>query len=138
MDYEFDQHTAEEELKKGFCAAEEVLNNEDKMERFLQRLEKKLKTIPLAGDKLAAVPTMASLLRNYVKKEYTDIPIGSIIAITSALLYFVSPVDLIPDSIPFLGYFDDAAVVAACWKLVNSDIEEYEKWREETGKLLNI
>ena len=50
------------------------------------------------------------------------------------LIYFVSPIDIIPDSIPAIGYFDDAAVVAACWKLVESDIEEYEKWREENIK----
>lgn len=81
---------------------------------------------------------MASLVRNYSKKEYTDIPIGSIIAIISALIYFVSPVDIVPDSIPVIGYFDDAAVVAACWKLVDSDIEEYENWRKQHGKVLKI
>ncbi|EEA85918.1 YkvA family protein [Peptacetobacter hiranonis] len=63
----------------------------------------------------------------YVKKEYTDIPIGTIIAILSALIYFVSPIDFIPDSIPGIGYLDDVAVVAVCWNLVSSDIEEYTK-----------
>lgn len=81
---------------------------------------------------------MASLVRNYIRKEYTDIPIGSLIAIISSLIYFVSPIDIIPDSIPFLGYFDDAAVVAACWKLVEADVAEYIKWREDNGKILNI
>lgn len=90
-----------------------------------------MKVIPLAGKKLSEVPIMASLVVNYVKKEYQDVPIGTIIAILSALIYFVSPIDIIPDSIPAIGYFDDAAVVAACWKLVESDIEEYEKWRAE-------
>lgn len=126
------------ELKKGYRKAEELLEDSDKLERFLQRLEKKLKTIPVAGDKLAVLPIMASLVRNYSKKEYTDIPIGSIIAIISALIYFVSPVDIVPDSIPVIGYFDDAAVVAACWKLVDSDIEEYENWRKQHGKVLKI
>ncbi len=106
------------------------------MERFLQRLEKKLKIIPVAGEKLAVVPIMASLIRSYWKKEYTDIPIGSIIAILSALIYFVSPIDIVPDSVPVLGYFDDAAVVAACWKMVESDVSEYQKWREKTGKVI--
>ena len=132
------EETAQKELKKGYKKAEKLLNDEDKMERFLQRLEKKLKCIPLAGDKLANLPILVSLVRSYFKKEYTDIPIGSIIAIISALLYFLSPVDIVPDSIPFLGYFDDAAVVAACWKLVESDVNEYQKWREENGKLINL
>ena len=126
------------ELEKGYDEAKEVLNNSDKMERFLQRLERKLKIIPLAGEKLAAVPVMSSLIKSYVKKEYTDVPIGTIVAVISALTYVISPIDLIPDSIPVLGYFDDAAVVAACWKLVESDIEEYTQWREKNNKVLDV
>ena len=138
MEKEIDEQKALEELEKGYEEAEKLLRNEDKLEKFLQRLEKKLKIIPIAGDKLAVVPVMVSLLKNYVKKEYTDIPIGTIIDIISAMTYFVSPIDLVPDSIPVLGYFDDAAVVAACWKLVQSDVDEYVEWRKENGKELEV
>ena len=138
MEKEFDEQKALKELEKGYKEAEKLLENEDKLERFLQRLEKKLKIIPIAGDKLAVVPVMASLLKNYAEKEYTDIPIGTIIAIISALMYFVSPIDFVPDSIPVLGYFDDAAVVAACWKLVQSDVDEYVEWRKENGKQMKF
>ena len=75
-----------------------------------------------------------SLIRSYVKKEYTDIPIGSILAIISALIYFVSPIDIVPDFIPGVGYVDDALVIAACLKLVESDVQEYIKWRKANGK----
>lgn len=127
----FDEEKAKVELERGYSEAQKLLENEDKMEKFLQRLEKKLKEIPVAGEKLAEIPIMASLLRSYVKKEYTDFPVGSLLAVISALIYFVSPIDIVPDSIPVLGYFDDAAVVAACWKLVESDIEEYQIWRSK-------
>lgn len=60
-------------------------------------------------------------------------PIGSIIAIISALTYFISPVDIIPDTVPGLGYMDDAAVIATCYALVHSDIAEYQKWREKNN-----
>lgn len=133
-----DEKEALQELKKGYAEAEKMLQDVDKMERFLQRLEMKLKIVPLVGNKLAVVPIMASLLKSYIKKEYTDIPIGTIIAIISALIYFVSPIDIVPDSIPALGYFDDAAVVAACWLLVESDVNEYSTWREKHNKVLNI
>lgn len=69
-----------------------------------------------------------------IQGEYKDVPIGTIIAIISALVYFVSPIDILPDSIPIVGYFDDAAVVAACWKLVDSDVKEYKAWRTKNGK----
>ena len=128
---EFNEEKSMEVLEKGYKDAEDTINDEDKMERFLERLEKKLKVIPVVGEKLAMVPIMASLVRSYYKKEYEDAPLGTIIAIISALTYFVSPIDIVPDSIPVIGYFDDAAVVAACWKLVESDVKEYELWREK-------
>ena len=54
------------------------------------------------------------------------------------MIYFVSPIDFILDSIPGIGYLDDVAVVAVCWNLVSSDIEEYTKWREENGMVMDI
>lgn len=131
----FNKKKAKDTLEEGYEEAQEMLKDEDKMERFLQRLEKKLRVIPLAGNTLSDVPVMASLLRSFVKKEYTDIPIGTITAVVSALVYFVSPIDLIPDLLPG-GYIDDAAVIGACLKLINSDVEDYIKWRRINGKVI--
>jgi len=133
---EFNEEDAKKELENGYKKAEKLLENEEKMERFLQKLEKKLKLIPLAGDTLSMVPILVSLVRNYVKKEYKDIPLGTIIAIISALIYWLSPVDVIPDVFPGVGYVDDAMVIAACLKLVKSDVDEYQKWREENNKII--
>ena len=126
------------ELEKGYEKAEIILQDEDKIERLLQRLEKKLQSIPKIGDKLSHIPVFASLVKSYVKKEYTEVPIGTIVAVISALAYFVSPVDLIPDILPGVGHIDDAAVVAACLVLVDTDIEEYIKWRDSRGKKIDL
>ena len=77
---------------------------------------------------------MVSLVRSYIKKEYPDMPVGTIIAIVSALIYFVNPVDIIPDTLPLIGMVDDAAVLGACIKLVSGDIREYCDWRIKNGK----
>jgi uncharacterized membrane protein YkvA (DUF1232 family) len=61
-----------------------------------------------------------------------DVPIGSIIAIVAALLYLINHFDLIPDSIPVVGYLDDAAVITfVTTTLVHDDVEEYRAWRKE-------
>ena len=132
----FKNKDAKKELENGYDKAEELLKDDQKMERFLQRLEKKLKIIPVGGETLSMIPTMVSLLRSYVKKEYNNVPIGSIIAIVSALAYWLTPGDAIPDLIPGVGFVDDAAVTAVCLKLVGSDIKEYQKWREKNNKVL--
>ncbi len=127
------EEQATTELENNRDEAEELLKDSDKTERFLQRIEEKLKNIPLVGSKLSNIPVMISLVRSYIKKQYTDLPLGTIIAIISALIYFLSPIDILPDSIPVLGYFDDATVIGVCWKLVESDVNEYVKWRESNG-----
>lgn len=128
------QQEALKQLECGYTQAQNVLENEDKLERFLQRLEAKMRAIPIAGEKLANLPVLVSLVKSYVKKEYTEIPLGTMIAVVSALAYFVSPIDLIPDAIPGVGHIDDAAVIAVCWELVESDVKEFQKWRAETGR----
>lgn len=122
---------AQTEILKRNEQARELLADEDKLEKFLIKLEKKLKVVPALGDTLAIIPTMISLVRSYSKKEYTEIPLGTIIAVVSALIYFLSPIDVIPDNIPGIGHLDDAAVIAACLKWVGDDMKEYEQWREK-------
>lgn len=135
---QINDNKAMEQLKKGYEKAKEMLQDHDKMEQFLQKLEQKIKKIPFAGKKLSKVPIMAALINSYFHKEYTDIPIGTITAIISALIYFLSPIDIIPDGLPFIGYADDAAVVKVCWKMVESDINKYLKWREENNRIIEF
>ena len=125
-----------EALKKKYDEAKELLNDTERVESLLQKLEKKLETLPVVGEGLAVVPVMMSLLRNYIRKEYTDIPVGSVIAIVAAFLYLISPIDIIPDALGPIGYADDVLVIAACWKLVGSDVKAYEKWRDEHLNML--
>lgn len=51
--------------------------------------------------------------------------------IVGALLYFISPVDLIPDFIPVAGYIDDAAVVAGVVALLSDLLKRFEKERKK-------
>lgn len=70
------------------------------------------------------------IIRDWISGDYRDIPVGSIIAIIIGLLYFVSPVDIIPDFIPG-GLIDDAAVLGIVIKQVKSDLNKYKDWLDE-------
>jgi len=135
---EISDEQALKELKKGYKKAEKILNDRDKFDDTIERLEEKLKTIPKIGGKLASVPVFIQLVKCYMTKQYTLVPIGSVIAIVSALMYVLSPIDLIPDFIPVFGYLDDAAVVAICLKLVQTDINEFLLWRDSNKHIIVI
>lgn len=122
--YELTDEEIQNELKKRSGEAKELLQDQDKMEHVLIRLERKISKVPLIGSQLSYIPMLISLVRAYIRKEYTEIPLGSMIAIVGGLLYFLSLVDLIPDVIPGIGYLDDAAVVLGVVKLVQDDVNE--------------
>ena len=129
------EEKVKEEYEKGFKEAEKLLNNPDKLEKILQKIERKLKVLPVVGNTFSIVPAMISLVRSYVKKEYTEIPLGSIVGIISALIYILSPIDLVPDAVPVAGYIDDTAILLACLKAgAEDDIKDYQKWRDEHNK----
>ena len=44
-----------------------------------------------------------------------------------ALLYVISPIDLIPDAIPFLGMVDDVLVAGYALKQAAAELERYRK-----------
>ena len=49
-------------------------------------------------------------------------------SIAGAMLYLVSPLDVVPDWVPFGGLLDDALVLAAIFALSRSDLDEYLAW----------
>ncbi len=129
------KNEAKEAYEEGRKEAKKLLKDPDKLEILLQKVERKLKVIPYVGETFSIVPAMISLVRSYIKKEYTEIPLGSILGIISALIYILSPIDLVPDAIPGAGYLDDATVLLICLKAgAKDDIEEYQRWRDENNR----
>lgn len=129
----YDEFNAEGLFQGSYLEAEEMIEHPDKVEKLLKRLEKKLLGVPKLGGALAYIPKMGMLINSWIKKEYADIPIGTIAAIISALIYFVSPVDAISDIFPGIGLLDDAAVVGLVLHMISSDLDEYMEWRCNVG-----
>lgn len=61
-------------------------------------------------DLLRLAPDVARLLKRLAADR--TVPVGVRIWLGVLLVYLISPIDLIPDFIPVLGYADDALVVA--------------------------
>lgn len=80
------------------------------------------------------VIALARMLRAWIKGDYKNISTKSIIAVLAALIYFVNPIDLIPDFIPILGQIDDIIVLGYLIKQLNKEIERFMAWENETQK----
>lgn len=73
---------------------------------------------------------MINVLRDWVAGDYKEIPKRSLIIVTAALLYFITPVDLVPDFIPISGYLDDITVLGFVYAQITKDLDQYKTWKE--------
>ena len=65
-------------------------------------------------------PVVEQLYALYFMLRAEETPMRSKMVIVGALLYFVSPIDLVPDILGPLGFSDDLAVIAMVFKQVKA------------------
>ena len=99
--------------------ANKVMDNADRIEKIVSNgsLSKFMKDVKI----------YFKMLSDVFSRRYTRVPKGTVAAIIGTLLYVLSPVDLIPDVIPVVGYLDDAAVLTLCLKFAKHDVDEYKQ-----------
>lgn len=93
----------------------------------LSKTKKEIKKVPSHGflqGFVRRVGLLYDVLKSGVKGEY-KIAWKMIAAITAALIYFISPIDLIPDAIPIVGYLDDAFVILLCVNFIQEELLDY-------------
>ena len=77
------------------------------------------------------IKTSFALLKDWYMGNYTKIPFRMVASIAGAMLYLVSPLDVVPDWVPFDGLFDDALVLAAVFAMSRRDLDEYATWARQ-------
>lgn len=65
------------------------------------------------------------MLEDVKAGRYRDLPWRSVALASAAVLYTVSPADIVPDAVPLLGTLDDVAVVAIAVRLIQRDLLAY-------------
>lgn len=78
-----------------------------------------------------------SLLKDWMAGRYPIIPWTVVATLVGALLYVLSPLDLIPDFIPVVGFTDDAGVFAMALSFAGSDLEKYREWKRQRAETID-
>ena len=84
-------------------------------ENLWGKLEKSGKRISFAKDILALYSYMKDPLVKWYRKAI----------VVAALIYFIVPIDTIPDITPLFGYLDDLGVLTALLKYLGSELMQY-------------
>ncbi len=74
------------------------------------------------------VKLLGRLVRAYAAGTYRDIAVRNIVLVVAAILYFVTPIDLIPDAIPGAGLIDDASILAFVLATLDVELVRFAAW----------
>ena len=139
---------AKKQIDQNIDKAKEIISDENKFNKFVDEVEKKFnkdvnnREVKFISNTIKGlrsyVPLLISLVKSYVKKEYREVPIGTIVTIVAGLLYFLSPVDLIPDFIPGVGLIDDLAIISFCFYGVKTDLDAYSEWKKANDNIIDV
>ncbi|HOY40843.1 MAG: DUF1232 domain-containing protein [Chitinophagales bacterium] len=112
--------------------AERIITSDSKVSELLDEVFLKIGESSEVFYKVQdSVIALSRMLSAWMKGDYRNISTKSIIAVVAALIYFVNPLDLIPDFIPVIGQLDDIFVLGYLIKTLNKEIERFMAWEKE-------
>lgn len=91
----------------------------------LTKVDWKKVSVSTAKEKLSVFSRIASA---YATGKYRDISWKSILIVLGAIIYFLNPIDLIPDLIPVLGLTDDFSVLLWVYSTLGSEVDKFLTW----------
>jgi uncharacterized membrane protein YkvA (DUF1232 family) len=69
------------------------------------------------------------VLRDYANGSYRKLPWRALAALAAAVVYALTPFDLVPDLLVPLGFTDDVLALALTWGLVKRELRAYCEWK---------
>jgi len=113
--------------------ASEYVENSSLLNRLLEQVQKYLgETVARRVSGVAAlvrdIPLLVRMARAWLSGRYRQMGYKNMIIIVAGLLYFLSPLDLIPDFLGAFGFIDDIAILGVILSRLQKEIEEFRKW----------
>ena len=111
----------ENDMKK---AANDI-EDKEKLKDLIKKAEVKYASIKNPEKSLLYVPSLITIIDCYISNKHKGLKEETIIKIVSALMYFVSPNDIINDNLPKYGYNDDMDIINCCLATEKETIDSF-------------
>ncbi len=114
--------------------------NPDLLNDLIHKADKKAleKGRGVLGEAWDSLIISCRMLQAYLRGDYRKIPWKTLVAIVGAMVYFVMPLDFIPDFILGFGFTDDVALILWTVKSIKDDIENYSQWEKNVVQNINV
>lgn len=86
------------------------------------------------GQVKGEVLLMIDLIHDAVFGKYKGWSKKNVVLALAALIYLISPIDLVPDFLIGIGFGDDLAVIAWAFAKLSLELKRYVAWRRDQGR----
>ncbi len=122
-------------IKKGIedasKKAEEVLKKEEEIDQVVGRaINKANDNREKIGSFWHDLRILLRMLGAYRRGEYRLIPWKTLVLMVAAIIYFLNPLDVIPDVITGLGFVDDATVIGLVANAIKDEIARFDSFQK--------
>lgn len=118
-------------FEKSTNKAQSILNDPEKTKRLLDQVRDKSEGKEGLFDNLwEDLQSLIRMLNSWRLGKYKDISKRSMAMVAGALLYFVSPIDLIPDFLLMVGFADDIAVLGFVINRLRKEVNKFKAWEK--------
>ena len=80
-----------------------------------------------------SVQRLVRLVRAYAGGTYRGVDKGNMALVVAAILYFLSPIDIIPDYIPVVGLLDDITLVTWVISTLSEELDRFEAYEDSNA-----
>lgn len=110
--------------------AKSYIQDPERLRALFEEATKQTKSLPKDSfkDTWPYLQAMLRLIRAYYRGDYRAVTETTLVVIIAAIIYVVSPLDVIPDAMPALGFLDDATVLSLALKRTRNELDDFMLW----------
>ncbi|MFY0607459.1 MAG: DUF1232 domain-containing protein [Cyclobacteriaceae bacterium] len=126
--------TKKKRIDKILAKAKTTVTQNERVKTLLSEVRDRIDSLSQNSEERSSfvnqVLIVVRMIKAHYNKEYTAFSATTILSLVFSMVYFITPIDLIPDFIPALGLTDDISLFYFIFKNLAEDISAFKDWEE--------
>lgn len=112
--------------------AQEIAGEDGKLRKLILQVKERLEKVsdnPKVKAALEPILVFKRMIQAHLSGQF-KVSKKTLGLIVLGLVYFITPIDFIPDFMPLIGFADDMSVLLAIYNSVKHEIDEFKMWEQ--------